>query len=448
MHTTQRRAGRQGPFPTAGAGYLAGLFVDALGSGLYLPLTVLFFHQVTRLPVATIGLGLTIAAVAGVVANPVAGVLSDRFGARKIIIASYLARAAGFACYPLVDGFGAFVAVAALVAAGDRSYYAANSAYVAELAEGAARDRLYALVRTGRNVGFGLGGLFTAAAVEFVGESGYHLIAAGNAASFLLAAALLAMTATPAHPGSRVEGRRADGQSLVGMFAGYGRVLADRPFRRLVLAELAFTAAHWVFPLAVPVYAVVVLDAPAGLLGVLFTVNAVLVGVGQLPVLRWQRAVRRTHAMAFAGVVLIAAFAAFALAALLPAGVAVTVGLLVATLLYTLGELLHTTPSASLGAGAAPASHRGRYLAVYQLTWAVSAIVAPAGVTSVITVNPQLLWLTVAVVVALASLTVLRLATSLPAEAVWPEAVPAGHRRRGWSRVRARSFVGFGRSGG
>jgi MFS family permease len=416
--TTLPRTSAEGAPKTAGTGYLAGLFIDALGSGLYLPLTVLFFHEVTRLPVATIGLGLTIAAVAGVAANPLAGVLSDRFGARKIIIATYLARAAGFACYPLVGSFGAFVAVAALVSAGDRSFYPANSAYVADLAEGAARDRLYALVRTGRNVGFGLGGLFTAAAMQFAEESGYHLIAGANAASFLIAAALLAFTGRPARPAHPIP--RADRQRLIGMFAGYGRVFADRPFRRLVLAELAFTFAHWVFPLAIPIYATVVLHAPASLLGVLFTINAVLVGVGQLPVLRWQRAVRRTHAMALAGVVFIASFCAFAFADMLPTGAGVSVGLLVATLLFTLGELLHTTPSASLGAGAAPQSHRGRYLAVYQLTWALSAIFAPVGVTKVITVNPQLLWLIVAVIVAVASVTVLRLATSLPTDAVWP----------------------------
>ncbi|MDO3703048.1 MFS transporter [Micromonospora sp. C28SCA-DRY-2] len=436
MTLTQRPVPARGVRSTAGAGYLTGLFVDALGSGLYLPLTVLFFHQVTRLPVASIGLGLTLAALAGLAANPVAGVLADRFGARRVVIASYLARAVGFAAYPLVDNFAAFVAVAALVAAGDRSYYAANSAYVADLAQGAARDRLYALVRTARNVGFGLGGLFTAVAVEFAGTSGYHLVAAGNAASFLLAAALLAGTGRRAGRVRPAERARAEAPGLLVMFAGYRRVLADRPYRRLVLAELAFTVAHQVFPLAVPVYAAVVLDAPAGLLGVLFTVNAVLVGAGQLPVLRWQRTVRRTHAMAFAGVVFIAGFGTFALTALLPAGPAVTVGLLAATLLFTLGELLHTAPSASLGAGAAPPSHRGRYLAVYQLTWAISAILAPAGVTGLVTANPHLLWLTVAGLVAVASLTVLRLAPRLPAEAVWPEPAGEGERRPARSSVR------------
>ncbi|GAA3129710.1 hypothetical protein GCM10020001_059360 [Nonomuraea salmonea] len=37
--------------------FLVGMFVDALGNGLYVPLTLLFIQQVTGLPPATVGLG-------------------------------------------------------------------------------------------------------------------------------------------------------------------------------------------------------------------------------------------------------------------------------------------------------------------------------------------------------------------------------------------------------
>ncbi|GAB3158280.1 MFS transporter [Micromonospora sonneratiae] len=410
----------------AGRGYLTGLFVDALGSGLYLPLTLLFIHEVTGLSVATVGLGLTVAAVVGLAATPIAGAACDRYGARNVLVASYLVRAVGFASYPLVSEFGAFVAVAAFVAAGDRGFYPANNVYVADLADGVARDRLYALVRTGRNVGFGLGGLFAAGAVHIGDVVGYQLVAAFNGLSFLVAAILLAATGRnrrPARP-APVSGE-GDRERTGG---GYRRVLTDRPFRRLVLAELAFTVTHSVLPVAMPIYAVLVLDAPAGLLGVLFTVNTLLVAGGQLLVLRWQRTVRRTHAMAFAGLVFIGSFGVFAGSAALPPGVPVSIGLVAGTLLYTLGELLHTAPSASLAAGAAPASHRGRYLAAYQLTWAVSAVVAPVGFTTLITFDALLYWAVLAVAVGAAGVAVVRLAPHLPATAVWPQASDAGAR--------------------
>lgn len=63
--------------------FLVGMFVDALGSGLYYPLTLLFLHRVTGLPMTVVGLGVTAAAAVGLAANPVAGVLIDRFDARR-----------------------------------------------------------------------------------------------------------------------------------------------------------------------------------------------------------------------------------------------------------------------------------------------------------------------------------------------------------------------------
>ncbi|MEV4754443.1 MFS transporter [Micromonospora sp. NPDC049559] len=407
--TTAAEAPTERPSRAAHAGYLAGMFVDALGSGLYLPFTLVFIRAVTDLPVQTVGLGLTVAALAGLAANPLAGVAADRFGARQVLIASYLLRVIGFACYPLVHGFAMFVVVAAVVSAGDRSFYPANSAYVADHARGAARDRLYALVGTGRNVGLGIGGLLAAGAVQFAGDSGYRLIAVLNAASFLVAAVLLAATGRSGHANRALVRQRPRD-----LFAGYGRVFRDPAFRRLTLAELAFTGAHSVIPIAIPLYATVVLHAPAGLLGLLFTLNTILVAAGQLPVLRWQRRARRTHAMALAGLVFVVSFGAFALAAALPAGPARAVGLALAVVLCTLGELLHARPSASLAAALAPEAYRGRYLAVYQLTWAVSAVATPGAFAGLVAFDARLLWLIVAVVTAVASVALLRLARRMP----------------------------------
>ncbi|MEV4801914.1 MFS transporter [Nonomuraea sp. NPDC049421] len=128
--------------------FLVGMFVDALGNGLYVPLTLLFIQQVTGLPPATVGLGVTVAAGLGLAANPVAGMLIDRFDARTVLVGTYVIRALGFAVYPLVDGFGALIAIAAVIAAGDRAYYPASSSYVAVISEGGGRDRLYATQAT------------------------------------------------------------------------------------------------------------------------------------------------------------------------------------------------------------------------------------------------------------------------------------------------------------
>ncbi|WP_063765405.1 MFS transporter [Nonomuraea candida] len=388
--------------------FLVGMFVDALGNGLYVPLTLLFVHEVTGLPMTTVGLGVTVAAVVGLAANPVAGSLIDRFDARRVLMGTYVLRALAFAAYPLVDGFAALIAVAALVAIGDRAYYPASGGYVSALAEGALRDRLYTLLATARNVAFGLGGLLSAGLVSLAGAGGFAVVALVNAASFALATACLVLSGrgAPAPP-PRQPG-------------GYRQVLADRPFVTLVAAEQAYTLMHLILPVALPVYAVTVLGAPPALLGILYAINTVLVAAGQLPVRRWQRHTRRTHAMALSGLIMMLACAGYAATALLPAGPARIGGLLAATLVLTLGELMHTVPSWALAAGTAPPALRGRYLAVYQQTWAVAAVVAPAGFSALLDTAPPLLWLTLAALVGPAGLALLRLARRLPADAVAP----------------------------
>ncbi|MGR6918707.1 MFS transporter [[Actinomadura] parvosata] len=386
--------------------FLAGMFVDALGSGLYVPLTLLFIHEVTGLPMTAVGLGVTVAAVVGLAANPVAGILIDRFDARRVLVGTYLLRALAFAAYPFVDGIAALIVVAALVAVGDRAYYPASGGYVSALADGTVRDRLYTLVATARNVAFGLGGLLSAGVISLAGVTGFAVVALLNAASFTVAALCLLRSGRPAPA--------APSRQPV----GYRQVLADRPFVTLVAAEQAYTLIHMVLPVALPVYAVTVLDVPPALMGVLYAINTVLVAAGQVPVRRWQRHSRRTRAMALSGLVMMLACAAYAATAALPAGPARVGGLLAATLVLTLGELLHTVPSWALAAAAAPPALRGRYLAIYQQTWAVAAVLAPAGFAALLGAAPPLLWLALAVLVGLAALTLLRLTHRLPADAV------------------------------
>ncbi|MFI5857590.1 MFS transporter [Streptomyces parvulus] len=403
--------GRRRP---GGNAFLAALFVDALGSGLYLPLTLLFIHEVTGLSVATVGLGVTVAAAAGLAASPVAGVLVDRFGSRTVLIGTYLVRALGFALYPLVGSFPALIAVAAVIAVGDRAYYPATSSYIAAIASGADRDRLYAFVAMARNIGFGLGGLLSTAALSLIGGHGFAVLAVVNAVSFLGAAACLVLAAP------RPVDESASSAEPVRRRGGYRSVLTDRPFLSLVAAEQVFTLAHSVLPIALPLYAVTVLDAPAAVLGVLYTLNTALLVVGQLPVRRLQAGARRTHALALGGAVFAVSCAAFAATAYLPHGGWQLTGLVAATLVYTAGELMHTAPSSALAAAVAPAALRGRYLAVYQLTWGVAAIIAPAGFSALLDVAAPLLWTVLGLSLALACTWVLRVSGGLSDAALYP----------------------------
>jgi MFS family permease len=153
---------------------------------MYLPLSLLFFHHVTGQPIERVGVIMTGAALFSLVANPIAGVLVDRFGARAVVVGGYLVRAVGFAAYPLVDSPLTMFLAVALVALGDGSYPPSIQSFVAAIARGADRDRLLAAQRSLRNAGLGAGGLIAGAALGLGSDAAYRVIVLVSAAAVMM----------------------------------------------------------------------------------------------------------------------------------------------------------------------------------------------------------------------------------------------------------------------
>jgi MFS family permease len=105
---------------------LAGAFlIDAVGTGMFIPFSLLFFLATTSLSLTRIGLALSIAALVRIPVTVAAGPLSDRFGPRPSIVGSQLLQAAGFAGYLFVHGFWYLVAAATLVQIGNSIFWVA-----------------------------------------------------------------------------------------------------------------------------------------------------------------------------------------------------------------------------------------------------------------------------------------------------------------------------------
>ncbi len=170
---------------------LVALGVDNLGSGLFLPLSVLYAIKVVGLPVGTAGTMVTLGAVLGLAAPPPAGRLVDRFGARPVVIGAQLLQATGAGVYlPATDAVLVLVA-ATLLALGQQSFYSSVFALIADTAPPGGKDRAFALAGMVRGVCFGAGGLIASAVVTAAGPTGYRIAVAGDSATFLLAAAVL-----------------------------------------------------------------------------------------------------------------------------------------------------------------------------------------------------------------------------------------------------------------
>lgn len=393
--------------------YMLAMVVDATGSGMYLPLSLLYFHQVTGLPLVQVGAIMTAAALIGLMSNPITGVLVDRYGARTVVIGGYLVRAAGFAAYPLVHTPVPMLLAVAVVALGDVSFPPSIQSFVAEIAKGADRDRLLAAQRSLRNAGLGAGGLIASTALGGWGsETAYRAIVLSSGAAFLVAAAFIRTI-----PTSRAAGRSV---AIIPGGGGYRLVVRNRPFLGLTLVNVPTAFGYMVLSVSLPVYITQELNASSSLVGVLYAVNTVGIAALQIPVTRMLTRYRRTRAAALGGAVFSLSFLSFAALGVVSTGTTLLVGVFAATALFTLGELMHGATASALVASAAPEATRGRHLAVYQLSWAIPTALAPAVLTALLALSATGMWLVLAAGVACSGFVMLRLETRLPAEAVRP----------------------------
>ncbi len=391
-----------------GAGaFLIALIGDALGTGLFLPVSLLYFHVVAGLPLPTVGVALSAATLLTIPLGPLGGALADRFGARRVVVAAELLQGAGFLAYLVVGNVAALVGAALLVTAGLRLFWATFFTFIAEFATVDDRERWYGLAGAAQNAGIGLGGLLSGLLIAASGTAGYRLIVAADGVSFLLAAALLLwrVRAPAQHGGTHPAS------------GGYRTVLADRPFVGATVANVVFALCSLLLVVALPVYATETLHVPLWLVGLLFALNTALLAVAQTLVVRLLEPYRRTRTLVCAGLLWAGWCVLSATAVAVPHALLIAY-LVVVTGLYTLGELIHAPISNALAAAASPDALRGRYLAAFQLSWSVAIVIAPSLFTLLYSVQPVLPWLVVAGLAIAASGGIYRLEPHLPREAV------------------------------
>lgn len=351
---------------------VTGLGIDALGSGVFMPVSILYFLTTTDVGKREIGLALSICGILAVPFVLAAGSLVDRFGAKRLLLAANILEGIGFLSYPFVDGFAGIVIAGTVTSLGQSAFWASFSPLVAAATPEGEREIWFGFLGALRNVGFAVGGLAAGVVVSIGTVRAFDALAWVNAASY--AAAFLALRRIPA--GEAAPSESAAGPEVRGL-SGWARVLGDRRYLALVLVSACYAFGTMSLVIVMPVYAIDVLGLPGWVSGALFTVNTVLVGFLQSLVVRRMDG-RTRHRVITAGLLMYAAgFTLLAGCGLLPTAPAV-VGVLGAVVVYTFGEILAGPPLSAAAVDAAPAQVRGRYLAAYQMSWTISGILAPA----------------------------------------------------------------------
>ncbi|WFF09614.1 MFS transporter [Micromonospora sp. WMMD1076] len=358
--------GRVSPLPPPGPlrTLAYATLVNTVGAGLWLAGGALYLTRDVGLSATSVGAGLTVAGLVGLSASVPLGALADRWDPRTLRAVLQVGQAVAALAYLLVGSFPAFLAVAvpeALLAAGN---LAVRAALVAAVGGPDGRVHAFATLRAVANLGITLGTALAGIALAVDTHRAYQVLVVGNAASYLLSAALL-LRLPPQPVAAAREAGAAHGSAGPRGPADAGRAAAsgatDGPLtttgtRRGPLRDGRFLAVSGVsavlsthvtvLVLVVPLWTVDRAGAPPPVVSAVLLANTVLTVLLAVRLSRGaDRAAPAARKLRRAGLVLAAATPSYAATAALPVLPAIVL-LLVATAVWTVGDLWHSAAGA------------------------------------------------------------------------------------------------------
>ena len=362
---------------------LAGLAIDNFGSGLFLPLALLYATRVVDLDVDTAGAVIAVASLLGFGVPPLAGRLTHRFGPRFVVVLAQLLQGAGASGYVVAgDAVGVFLA-SGLLAAGTQLFYCSVFVLIADVSTNVAKERPFALVAMVRSAAFGLGTLAAAVVLTRESDTALRWLVGVDAATFVVAAALLAAFVTTA---------RTDRPAVAAV--GPLTVLRDRHYLALIAAVCLVGLAVDFALVGMPFFVVDVLDGPAWLPGALLDAGTLLASVYGDKVVDALRGYRRTQSLRVGAVIYVVWAVLTGLMLWVPAGWLVPYAC-VSWVLMVAGTKVFFPVSGALSEALPPRESRAGYMATYQYAFTTAQVLGPA-VVALFAIAAWLPWAVVA----------------------------------------------------
>jgi MFS family permease len=382
------------PVPPQARRILLGNSLSAIGSGLTMPLLIVYLGEIRGLGLTVGGLVVAYMAVVSLVVFPLVGWASDRRGPKPVLMAGLLVEAVGVALLATVTSAPTAFLVGTIVALGSAMAWPAQSALLGRVTTQETRQRVFGIQFMLLNLGLGVGGIVSALVVSETDPQTFVWLYLADATAYLAYFAVL--LTLPGVGVGRVRDGAVDGGALddgaVDVGAGAGanmpggvndsaggmrQVLADRVLRRVLLMSVVLLmSGYGALEVGVPIFITVINGFDVSWVGVSFAVNTFTIVAAQLLVLRLIRG--RSRSYLILGVAAIWGASWILMGSSLFAGPTLALVLvLVASGIFALGETLWAPVAPSLVNDLAPERLRGRYNSSMSLVWSLSSIIGP-----------------------------------------------------------------------
>jgi predicted MFS family arabinose efflux permease len=358
----------------------AATLVNKAGT-MVLPFLVIYLTRQLHFSIGLAGFVLTTYGAAALVAAPVSGRLSDRYGPIRIMRASLLLSGVVLLVFPFARSLPAVIAATVTLSVIAESFRPANLTIFGDLVRPEQRKTAFALNRLAINLGMSAG----PALGGFLALVSFRSIFWVNGATSLAAGAILLVSRLPATRHFAAE--RQIGESLGTRPHLPSPAHLDRRLLYFLLGMLPVAIVFFQHMSTMPLFLVHDLHLSEATYGLLFTVNTLLIVFLEVPLntatAHWPNARTLTLGAILCGL----GFGALAFAWDIWT-VAATV------VIWTFGEMFFFPGMAAYLTDIAPPARRGEYMGLSQMVMGLAFTIGPwAGTATLARFGGRTLWL-------------------------------------------------------
>ncbi len=365
-------------------------FIDSVGATMLFPFFALYVTRRFGVGMTEAGILIAIFSISGFIGSLFGGALADKFGRRSLVLFGLIASALSSLAMGLVNDLTIFYVLAALVGLLSDIAGPARQAMVADLLPEEKRSEGFGVMRVARNlawiVGPTVGGLLAARS--------YMLLFVMDAVSSIITAVIVYKLVPETKP---EEAESTETESFMATLAGYREVFADRVFIIYIFVSMLMLIPYLQIYNTLSVYLRDVHGVQARGYGLLMSLNAGIVVLLQFWI------TRRTKR--FPPMLLMVAGTLLYMVGLTMYGIVALYILFVAAMvLITFGEMIVIPVGQTLTANFAPVDKRGRYMALFGLSWTIASAIGPWGAGIIMdNYNPDWIWYLAGITAALAA---------------------------------------------
>ena len=356
-------------------------FIDSVGGTLLFPFFSLYITDKFNVGMTQAGMVLAMFSIFGIIGNMVGGALTDRFGRRKLILFGLVFSALSTLTLGMVNSLAVLFPLAAFIGLLSDVSGPAHQAMMADILTEKQRQEGFGLMRVVRNlawiIGPSIGG--------FLANRSFMLLFIIDAIVSCIVAVIF-YTSMPETKPEHHEAEHKEHESIWKTIAGYGIVFKDFAFIAFIVAAILMGAVYQQMYNSLSVF---LRDNhginPQGY-GFLMTTSAITVILFQFWVSRNIKNKPPFVIMAVGTLFYMLGFSMFGF-------VSVYWLFMSAIVVITIGEMLIMPTSQTLAANFAPIEMRGRYMAIFGLTWLLPSTFAPMLAGLILdNLDPNLLW--------------------------------------------------------